>query len=425
MAPAPDRTAVRRALADLGPDGFVALVAAVHAAREGVESVERDGGVLVVRGPETRRLLPLPDRPGPFRGPAPVGPASDPVDEVVAQADGDAARATAARRGARYRSPADLVDRIRYGLPGDARRRLLADHLGLDADDAAGRSGVVDRIGRRRALAAVAAALVVVAGLAAGAVPVDPTAGGPADPTMPTPAAVSPAGTADAPAAGPDTDRYPPGVDAGGLTDPAALSRAHAVAAGARRYRWTVVEGRTRAKVDLGTDGPGAVVDAITRSSNATGNVSFRTYSDGSYSYVGITGPNGSRYVRETVRRRAGEGPRYADRAANAVGRYLSSGGTVARVGGDGVALYRLTTTAPPARLADAVTDYAAIALVTRDGFVVALDVSYRSHGRRGTTAVAFRFGYRPYRATENPPWYEAARRSTNGTELVGPGSGE
>ncbi|MFB6280909.1 MAG: hypothetical protein ABEH40_02700 [Haloferacaceae archaeon] len=433
--PAPDRAAVRRALAGLDPEEFVGFVAAVHGARGAVDSVERDGGVLAVHGDETRRILPLADRPGPLRGPAPVGPAVGPVDEVVAQADADAAREVAARRGARYRSPDDLYDRVRYGLPRDARRRLLSDRL--DAEAGGGPGAVAGRVGRRRVALALAAALVVVAGLGAGAVPVDPPsvapAASPAGSATPTPGAAAatgtepavPAGTAEADA---HPDPYPPGVDVDGVTNAAALSRAHAAAAAARRYRWTVVEGRTPAAgaADLAADGPEAAVEVITRTANASGNVSFRTYSGEGYAYVGIAGPNGSRYVRETARRRSGEGTRDADRAAGYVDRYLAgAGGTVTRERAAGVTLYRLRLTDPPSRLAGAVSDYEATALVTRRGFVVVLDVSYRTRGPRDPTAVAFRFGYGPYRATEDPSWYEAARRAANGTVPVGGTGGE
>lgn len=434
----PGPAAFRRALARLAPGAFVRFVADVHAARESVEAVERDGGVLVVRGAETRRVLPVADRRGPFRGPAPVGTVAAPVDEVVAQVDADAAREVAAGRGARYRSPSDLYARVRYGLSPATGRRLFADHLDLDPDGGGDRGAVPGLAGRRRALLAVAAAVVVVAGLAAGAVPVDSPAVLPATSGTSTPGATvagsasGPSG-AGAPAATVETDGdpYPPGVDADGVEDAVALSRAHVAAVEARYYRWTVVAGRTGATwagVDVEAAGPRSVVRAISdRPANATGNVSFRTYSSGNYTYVGITGPNGTRYVRETVRRPAGADGRFVTRSMGYVSRYLSgTGGTVTPVEAAGLTVYRVTVRTPPADFAGTVSNYTATAIVTREGFVVALDVSYIRHGGSGPTAVAFQFAYSPYSRTADPtPWYEAMRAATNGTGPLSPGSGD
>ncbi|MFB6301560.1 MAG: hypothetical protein ABEH78_01670 [Haloferacaceae archaeon] len=435
----PSTAAFRRALAGLDPVAFVRFVAALHAAREAVDAVERNGGVLVIHGRETRRLLPVADRRGPFRGPAPAGAVDPPVDEVVAQVDADGARRIATDHGARYRTPSDLYARVRYGLAPETRRRLLDEHLDVGRDD----GGTVPAPIRRRGplAAALVATLVVVAALAAG-VPADPTAS-PASAPTPGPSADAP--PSPAPVGAPSTrtaragrrsdsvDPYPPGVGPRGVADADALSRAHAAVVGTRSYRWTAVTGRTPAvgpRTDVETTDPGDVARALAdRPANATGTVSFRTYSDGNYTYVGIAGPNGSRYVRETVRVRAGGKPRYADRAGRYVARYLSgtgAGGTITRIDAVRTPVYRLTVTAPPSRIGGTISDYVATALVTRDGFVVALDVSYLRHGDDGATAVALRFRYVPYRGTADPPpWYEALLGSPAGERLLSPGAGD
>lgn len=412
--------AFRRALAGLDREAFVRFVAAVHAAREAVEAVERDGGVLVVRGPEPRRILPVAARRGPFRGPAPVGAVRDPVDEVVAQVDDGAARGTATRRGARYRSPDDLYARVRYGVAPDAGRGLLDEHLGIDPEATADDPG---RVRRRRAVAAVGVLVatvgVLVAAVLAGGVG---SVGSPADAPAGTGAA-EPAATATPPAAAP-SDPYPPGVDGGGVTDETALARAHADAVADRRYQLTVVAGRTGttwAGTRVRAVGPRSIVRSITdRPANGTGGVSFRSHSGGNYTYVGITGPNGTQYVRETVKVRDGEGERHADRTAGYVARYLSgAGGEVTRVDGAGTTAHRLRVTRPPPRLADVASNYTATAVVTDRGFVLSLEVEYLRETDDGTRAVAFRFGYEPYRHDGRPPWYEALRASTNGTRTT------
>lgn len=114
---------------------------------------------------------------------------------------------------------------------------------------------------------------------------------------------------------------------------------------------------------------------------------------------------------------RAGEGERHADRTAGYVARYLSgAGGEMTRVDGAGTAVHRLRVTRPSPRLADVASNCTATAFVTDRGFVLPLEVGYHRETDDSARAVAFRFGYEPYRHDGRPPWYEALRASTNGT---------
>lgn len=410
LAPAP----FARSLATLDPEAFVRFVAALEAARDGVRSVDREGAVLVVRGRERRRLLPVAARRGPFRAPAPVGTVAGPVDEVVAQVDSAAARALADRRDARHRSPADLRDVALYGLDRSVGTRLLADHLGEGpGDGASGRSAV--------AVVAVATLLVVavvVVGAFGGVTPE-------AEPTASTPeaAAVPPAETDDTTPDG--RSAYPPGLTASGVADPEALASAHHAAVVDRPYRWVVVAGRTNAtwgrRVDVLAVGPERVLESVAGQASGASEGAFTTHAEEGYTYIGIVGSNGTQYSREIVRHRPGDDGNFAARAEGYVARYLASPtGTVDRVEVADTTVYRVRVDGAPPGLDGRVSNYTATAVVTGEGFVARLDVAYTRHGDGDVRAVAFRFAYAPYRDDARPRWHEAAQRVSNGTATAG-----
>ncbi|MFB6304389.1 MAG: hypothetical protein ABEH47_04425, partial [Haloferacaceae archaeon] len=366
-APAP----FARSLAALDREAFVRFVAAVHDAREGA-TVEREGGVLAVReARSTRRVLPLAARRGPFRGPTPVGPVDGPVDEVVAQVDAGAARALADRRDARYRSPADLHARVRHGLPPDRADRLLDEHL--DIPDSGSDSGGTWRV--PAVAATLIAGLLVVALVGHGGAIASLTPAGAAGDAAP---AVETTATATATSSGPSAPArdYPPGVDATGVTSAAALADAHGDAVDEGGYRWTVIR---RSGAPAG-DGRGT-------------DSSLTTYGGRNRTYVRADGPNGT-YVRERVRLAGGGGPAVS-RAERYVERYLAgTDGDAMPVYVDGRPGYFLTVHGRPTGLRGDVSDFMASALVTREGLVVQLDVSYtrRRDGRSYTVSLFFEY---------------------------------
>lgn len=253
-----------------------------------LSAAERRGfvaGLWAARGWETTREAAEPNvvlarRDGRARRIAVGSPVPHDADVVV----GHGARrllATSPRRraealGATYVSPADLRERLLYGVDRDAADRLFRRHFGVDlataaAVDAAGPGGVrrrATRLGRRAAaekpvaLGVVAAALLVAAVgiLVAGGLPgIDGLGAEVAEPepTAPSPpadgeyaAAASAIGTAESAQRGAaslddaslgldgdgltgtigSTARTPPGVFLTGVYDPDALADAHVAA---------------------------------------------------------------------------------------------------------------------------------------------------------------------------------------------------
>lgn len=215
-----------QALARLDPDAFAEFVAAAHEARPDVETTHLDGRCLVVRGREERRLRLVADR-GLRTSGGLAGPATGRADVVVTQVVDTGNRAVAAH-DAQLAGPADLRDLVCYGLAPDEADRLLADHLGLDRKTALTAG---DRQASAGVAAALAALLVLVAGLLGTAV-AGPVA--PATPTA-TPGGGSTPSVESGVAAG-----LPPGLSPVGVTDAAALARAHEAALDERRYRFSI-----------------------------------------------------------------------------------------------------------------------------------------------------------------------------------------
>jgi hypothetical protein len=440
----PTETAFARAVRRLGTEEFRSLVAATHAARPDATGVRREGAVVVVEGVGERLLVAAGGRL-PWREPRPAGPVAGRIDAVVAQRP---APGLAARHDAAHHHPAALRDRLCYGLDRSAAARVCERHLGLALDGSDPAPGPAAQNRRRAAAVVAAVALAVVAVLgavvagpvgtgtgsgsgsgaasgvgAAGTTGATVTAAGPATP-IPPPGVESPTATGAS---------YPPGLGPSGLTDARALAQAHGAVAAERSYRLTVVsrradagavEGRwLEAREVVRADEPTRYRYRANGTLLAGGSErvrSFTSYADGDHVYRRLTGTNGSRYVRETVERRAGgEGP-FADRAEGYVERYLGgTSGPITRVSAPPVEGYLLTAEGPPTAFEGSVEGYTATALITDRGFVVELAVTYERSVNGSRRLSSFAMAYGPLRgAVEEPDWYGTAREATgaNGT---------
>jgi hypothetical protein len=429
---APTETAFDRAVRRLGTEEFRSLVAETHAARPDATGVSREGAVVVVEGADERLLVAAGGRL-PWREPRPAGPVAGRIDAVVAQRP---APGLAARHDAAHRPPAALRDRLCYGLDRATATRICERHLGLALDGSDPPHGPAARDRRRAAGVVAAVALAVVAALAAvvagpagigtgpgieatdGAGAANVTPAGPATP-IPPPGVESPTATGTS---------YPPGLGPSGLTDARALAQAHGEVAAERSYRLTIVsrradagavEGRwLEAREVVRADGPTRYRYRANGTLLAGGTErvrSFTSYADGDHVYRRLTGTNGSRYVRETVERRAGgEGP-FADRAEGYVARYLGgTRGSITRVSAPPVEGYLLTAEGTPAAFERSVAGYTATALVTDRGFVVELAVTYERSADGTRRRSSFAMAYGPLReAVEEPDWYGTAREAT------------
>jgi hypothetical protein len=409
-----------RALARLDSESFAAFVAAVHEARPDVDTVDLDGGCLVVRGREEHRLRLVVDR-GWLRGSGPVGPANGPVDAVVTQVAG-AGRRTAVTHDARLVGPDDLRDRVCYGLSRPDADRLLDDHLGID------RAAALSEESGRSPLAA-GLALVLAVGLVAvalGTAGAGPQPGIVAQTPTPTPDGPAPT-TATGAGAG-----LPAGLSPVGVTSAGALARAHEDALG-ERYAFSV---EARNLPALG--GPGAwseleanavvagprtyrgSVGGVRTTDDGGWWVLSRIYADGDRLYERRYGQHTPVYhVRPApadgpvmdVRPAPADGP-VMDRGAEDLRRYLAvrsaPGGNVTPAEVEGEWGHRVSVArAPPG--VDAET-YLAVARVTDAGRVARLEVEYVRPDGEQTTLVA---RYEPTNETvEAPDWVDEARRT-------------
>jgi hypothetical protein len=397
-----------RALGRLDPEAFAAFVAAVHEADPDVDAVEVEGGCLVVRGRTERRLRLVADR-GRLRGPGTVGPANGAVDAVVTQVAG-AGRRTAVGHDARLVGPAALRDRVCYGLPRADAERLLDEHLGVDRAAALAPD-------RRRPPVALGLAVVLALGLVAGVLGTA-VAGPSAGPV--TPAADGDTATA--------TERVraatlPPGLASGGVTDAAALARAHEAATEGRRYA-VAVEARNVPALS----GPGewenleanGVVAGPRRYRGSVGGVRVtederwwrlsRLYADGDRLYERRYGAYAPVH---DVRPAPARPP--MDRGPRDLRRYLSvrssPGGNVTAAEVEGEWGHRVSVgRAPPGVAAES---YLAVARLTERGRVTSLDVSYdRPDGERVSLELRYE---RTTEAVRPPEWLGEARRAADG----------
>ena len=267
----PSQAAFARRYRSLTADERREFVAALWAAQGWETTREADAPNVVVAR-----------RDGRERRVAVGSPVPDDADAVVGDGTrrlfGASPRRRAEAVGAAYRSPADLRERLCYGLNRDAADRLYRRHFGVDlaTDGAAaarlrhrlaraGRSAIAEGRSALGAMAVAALLLAAVAVLAAGGAPslaAVPGLGldvGDADPTAPSPpadgeyaAAASAIGTAESAERGAatlddaaylglyedgftgtvgSTARTPPGVFLTGVYDPDALADAHVATA--------------------------------------------------------------------------------------------------------------------------------------------------------------------------------------------------
>jgi hypothetical protein len=394
----PSRTALRRRLARLDAAGYAALLAALARARGDDARAE---GRVVVHGDGRRVRAHAPPRGLPVALAARVETGG--VDAVATTRPAVAARLR--DRGVAVVGPDAVARRLLYGVARETGDRLARAHLDGPLGAPAPRS--VERAGRAApavglVVVVVAAAALVVAGVgAAGSAASDP--------------AVDEAGWVTAePDGGGTNATLAPGLTRAGVVDPRALADAHEAAlAGdayavrvtyreqfrrersfprAGRVRTVGVAGPTRYHETTRGWGDPAVAPVPT--------AEREVYADGPARFVRTPGENG------TVARTplgATDGEVYAARGASYVRRFLDAERTdavVTRVE-DGEVRHRVAVRGTDRR---GVAAYSATAVVTGEGLVRSLRVSYLS--RDPEVAVSLRVRYDPGGGSvDRPPW--------------------
>lgn len=417
--------AVDHHLRRLDAGACAALVADLWAAR-GYET-RREGAVVVAtRRGESRVLYPCPDAR--LRSP----PAPDrPVDAVVDPRAGRRARRVADAHDARLLDAADLREMLWYGVESSVADDLCERHLGArpDALSPPLRRRLRSVVGRAEsgvATALVAALVLLVVGalvVPALSAPPGTDAGGDGRATDGSDGVDLGAATASRPS-GPSAV---PGLDEGGIDDLTALQVAHRRAVQGRSYAlWIDYRGpaaddptkRVHRDVDITVDDREYVAVTTLEGVNGTptetvyrnpagwyvrrdvgGNVTYRQVGGGDSGPYGLPDPG------ETQR--------------TLVRRYLTTpetrlGGTAER---NGRPLYRVVAAGNPFGFgSERIGNYTANALITPDGFVVHLEVTYTVPVGDGRAEVdrEWTYGWIDKTAVGAPGWYE--RRFGDGT---------
>jgi hypothetical protein len=402
MPPSP-RTVTRR-LARLDGGGYAAFLAALARAR-GDEAARADGQILV-RGDDRRVLAHAPSRHRPAALAARV-------DATGVEAVATTRPAVAARlrdRGVSVVGPEAVVRRLLYGVDRETADRLARAHLGgpLDAPPPRTLGERAGDIGPAVGLVVVLVALVAVVGAGVGVDEPDakgPVATGWNESEWVTSEADGPTGN----------ETLAPGLTNEGVVDPAALAAAHETALGqgsyrvdltyreqfrreralprAGRYRTVVVESPTRYyETTTGWGDPSvAPVPVAEREVYADGERRFVRRSNGTVT----EGPLASDRVDP-----------HALRAAAYVRLFLDIEQTDvvdARVE-DGEVVYRVAVRGTDRA---GIAAYSATALVTGEGLVRELRVSYLQYERDVAVSVFVRYELGE-ESVDPPSWYPA-----------------
>jgi len=451
---------------------LLAFVAEAWAAR-GRETERRDDAVLV-REPATgvqRRVAVAATRGGVLGARLGRVGAVDPrADVVVTPAPGRVRRRVG--DDVRVLGPAAVRDLLRHGLDAPTGERLARRHLGIDLEvererrpgapaDGGSPAPGPSLPGTTPVLAAVLVALAVVAGGVGVGWPggSDPEAGEPfaaseytvVPPSTP-PAAVEP--TAVEPTA---VDEFPPGLGPGSVENLTALLERHRAVVVGRPYalsmtfrgttgadgtRWADARASVRVlsesvfryrQVGVPEGRVGVVTtDGTNRTGDANGTggaiVVRGGYADGEALYL----RDGDDYDRLALPASASASP-FASRAVGFLRVYLSTNRTRVTAIDEGRGEYRVVATGRPSRLLandrippggddlrppfEAVRNYTAVAVVTRQGLVRELRVAYeRPDGVEAAFALTYvSVGSLPAgpSSVEPPSWYEAALAAT------------
>lgn len=430
------------------PTERAAFVADLYAAR-GHETTHEGRRVRVRAGDEEWTLLAVRG----FRPSAPEGPADAVLAPWPSWSVG--ARRLAAAHDAALVGPDDLRAMLQYAVSRETADRLCRAHLGRQFTRRGGWLGERFDVSPRTALVVLVAAALVVAGtVAAAGVPSfgEDAAGvdrAPAGVGVGAPDGSDLTGTQDVPDNNFPSENtpLPPGVSDSGVTDVDVLAAAHAEAVSGRVYRMVVEHRGTRsAPVPVGRPDP--VVGAIQwhyanvteiarvaapdtyhytatgrRGESSPASFAHGVYADGEWTYSREQTLSGVTYWRQAVKDddigiHAVRGKRY-------VARYLATDeSSVRREVVEGETLYRIVATGVPQRLSRAGMRYRAVALVTPEGLVRDLNVSFAALNAEDATTgdfseVRFRFTYDQFGAqTVFPPsWVEPARERLSGTD--------
>jgi hypothetical protein len=408
----PSRRAVSRRLRRLDAPEYAAFLAALARAR-GDEAARAEGRVLV-HGDGRRVLAHAPSRHRPIALAARVDASG--TDAVATTRPAVAERLR--DRDVPVVGPDTVARRLLYGVDRASADRLARAHLGgpLDATPPRTLGERAGDVGPAVGLVAVLVALVAVVGAGTGVDRSGPEAG-----SEPAPGPTGEAGwnesgwvraEADGPAA---SGTLAPGLTHEGVVDPAALAAAHEAALGegpyrvdltyreqfrrerafprAGRYRTVVVEGPTRYHETTTGWGDPAVAPVPV--------AEREVYADGERRFV--RGPNGT----------VTEGPLATDevdphalRAGAYVRLFLDVEQTdvVDAQIEDGRVVYRVAVRGTDR---PGIAAYSATALVTGDGLVRELRVSYLQYER--DVAVSVHVRYEPGPTSVDPPsWYPA-----------------
>jgi len=405
---APSRAALARRFARLDAAGYAGLLAAVARARDRPARAE---GATVVYGDGRRVRAHAPSRGLPAALAARVD--TEDVDGVAPTRPAVAARLR--DRGVAVVPPTAVARRLLYGLPRDRADALARAHLGAPLDAPAPRSlrERAERAAPALGLVAVvvAAALVAVVGAGAGG---DVERGAAAD------AATAAPPDADEPGIAGANEALAPGVTASGVVDADALADAHRTALGERyevsltyreeyrrdrafpragRYRTVAVAGPARYYERTRGWGDPAVAPIPTERRSV--------YGDGEYRY--IRGPGENATVTDGLIWWP-DTDSYAGRSEMYIQRFLDASQTdvVETRVEDGEVVHRVGVRG---NAAPDVAAYSATAVVTDEGLVRELQVSYLRSDEEVAVSLVVR--YDPDGGpVERPSWATANESS-------------
>lgn len=206
----------------------------------------------------------------------------------------------------------------------------------------------------------------------------------------------------------------PPGLSGSGVTDTGALAQAHTNALRGQSYTWhaRTTFGGNRSDQHLTVEGPKTYAFRHTSPGSLSNTSEF---ADGETVYT--------RYYRFVERLRRAPAPNATDQygpvAAGAIERYLAvENASVAETLVDGRLHYRLRATTDRYPRIGGATDYSVTAVITPDGFVRSLAVTYVSRGGDRPIAVSYDFQYDAVgnATVERPAWLSDDRWATNPT---------
>lgn len=348
--------------------------------------------------------------------------------------------------GARYVGPAELRKCLLYGIDRSDAKRLCRQYLDRPLVTQE------DDIDRSRSLVAVAVFLLLVGTIAAAAGPlaVELRGANTAKTGVPTETAVDEAGESN----GSTRAAYPPGVTRDGISDLKSLVHAHRALTRNRSYqllvrghggiravrpwppgsyqfagspRWLSL--RQRITVERSMVFRSRLTGRYLNSSGQPELVVIDDYADGTAIYRRFGGSVSPKYTQIA---------KQDDHIQYAVNGYLlryllTTETRVERLSAD---RFRIIAAGTPLSVAGPVTNYSAVAIVSRNGFVSRLSVSYERPEPRGETGPAwsgegrtadgnttgsfaretvFELQYSDVNRTDvpRPEWYDAARRAT------------